>query len=69
MSLAGSNLSIFSDIQSQSIADRGTLISPVGTGLWEICFFICSNRQLKVKLTVCRTLCPIPEPDAFFCIR
>ena len=31
--------------------------------------FIYSNSQLKAELTVCRTLCPEPEPDAFFRIR
>ena len=48
---------------------RGTLISPAGTGLWETYPFIYSNNQLKTELTVCRTLCPEPEPDALFRIR
>ena len=45
---------------------RGTLISPAGTGLWETYSFIYLNSQLKAELTVCRTLCPKPEPDALF---
>ena len=49
--------------------NRGTFISPAGTGLWETYSFIYSNSQLKAELTVCRTLCPKPEPDAFFRIR
>lgn len=27
------------------------------------------SDRLKAELTVCRTFCPKPEPDAFFCIR
>ena len=49
--------------------NRGTLISPAGTGLWETYSFIYSNSQLKAELTVCRTFRPEPEPDALFCIR
>ena len=30
--------------------------------------FIYSSGQLKAKLTVCRTFCSEPEPDALFCI-
>ena len=30
--------------------------------------FIYLSGQLKAELTVCRTLGPKPEPDAFFCI-
>ncbi len=44
-------------------------ISPAGTGLWEIYYFIYSDDQLKAELTECRTLRPKPEPDALFCIR
>ena len=47
----------------------GTLISPVGTGLWENYSFIYLSGQLKAELTVSRTFCPKPEPDALFCIR
>ena len=46
----------------------GTLISPVGTGLWENYSFIYLSGQLKAELTVSRTFCPKPEPDALFCI-
>ena len=49
--------------------NKGTLISPVGTGLWENYSFIYSDDQLKAELTVSRTLRPEPEPDALFCIR
>ncbi len=49
--------------------NRGTFISPAGTGLWETYSFIYSNSQLKAELTVYRALCPKPEPDAFFRIR
>lgn len=63
------NLPDFSKISKGSLRNRGTLISPSGTGLWEIYSFIYSNDQLKAELTVCRTFCLEPEPDAFFCIR
>ena len=36
---------------------------------WESYSFIYLSDQLKAKLTVYRTFCPKPEPDAFFCIR
>ena len=49
--------------------NRGTLISPAGTGLWKNYSFIYLNDQLKAELTVCRTFRPKPEPDALFCIR
>ena len=61
------NLSHFLILQNDSLWSRGTLISPAGTGLWEIYSFIYSNSQLKTKLTVLRTSRPKPEPDAFFC--
>ena len=43
-------------------------LSPAGTGLRETYSFICSDSKFKAELTVSRTLCPEPEPDAFFCI-
>ena len=52
---------------NDSFLSRGTLISPAGTGLWETYSFIYLNDQLKAELTVCRTFCPEPEPDALFC--
>ena len=60
------NLPNLEKIWSSSLMNRGTLISPAGTGLWETYSFIYSNSQLKAELTVCRALCPEPEPDAFF---
>ena len=35
---------------------------------WESYSFIYLSDQLKAKLTVYRTFCPKPEPDAFFCV-
>lgn len=63
------NLSIFEKYENDKNKSNGTLISPAGTGLWETYSFIYSNNQLKAELTVCRTLCPEPKPDALFCIR
>ena len=36
---------------------------------WESYSFIYLSDQLKADLTVCRTFCPKPEPDAFSYIR
>ena len=46
--------------------ENGTNISPAETGPGEIYSFLYSNGQLKAELTVRRTLCPVPEPDALF---
>lgn len=47
-------LPIFWEIQSGSTESRGTLISSIGTGLWETYSFIYSSGQFKVELTVRR---------------
>ena len=62
------NLPTFWKIQNGSSVITGTLISSAGTGLWETCSFINLNSQFKEELTVCRTFCTEPQPDAFFCI-
>ena len=54
MSSRSTNLPFFSDIQNGSFIDRGTLISPAGTGLRGTYSFIYSDDQLKAELTVCR---------------
>ena len=51
-----------------STENRGTFISPIGTGLRETYSFIYSNGQLKAELTVRWTFCPVPESDTLFCI-
>lgn len=43
MSIQHANLSIFERIMNDSLVSRGTLISPAGTGLWEIYSFIYLN--------------------------
>ena len=67
--LQSANLPIFCNFKNGSSVNRDTLISPAGTGPWEIYSFIYSNSQFKADLTICRTLCLEPEPDALFCIR
>lgn len=69
MTAQSTNLPNFRRTGNGSILNRGTLISPAGTGLWETYSFIYLSGQLKAELTVSRTLSPEPEPDALFCIR
>ena len=64
--IKGANLPFFEMLGSGRIMSRGTLTSPAGTGLWETYSFIYLSGQLKTELTVRRTLCPVPEPDALF---
>ena len=63
------NLPNFLRFKKGSLMNRGTLINPTGAGLWETYFFIYLSGQFKAELTVNRTFCPKPEPDAFFGIR
>ena len=66
IAIKGVNLPFLEMLTSGRTMSRGTLTSPAGTGLWEIYSFIYLSGQLKAELTVRRTLCPIPEPDALF---
>ena len=69
MQVQSTNLPIFKELRMEAFNNRGTLISPAGTGLWVAYSFIYLSGQLKAELTVCRTPGPEPQPDAFFCIR
>lgn len=50
--IQGANLPFFEMLTSGRTMSKGTLTSPAGTGLWEICSFIYLSGQLKAELTV-----------------